>query len=862
MLAQNAQAQPTVPAQLAFDCLQSVPNKPEPAAALVRSLKAFVQWQSTLAFLKDPPASYMLPPTDIAGGLDNISATATAGRFKSEYDFQLSVVKLIVTAHDGHFAYRPDVFKAFGFRNRLVSDLVSVSSDGRALPKLYHRSAVDGANETNSRASAITKINGVDAARFIEDQNLEFSSFQDPDSQWNSVFPSYANPSGVLTVAASLAYQGPNVTITYEDGTQTTEPSYAILRPGADFAGVHGGEDYYARFCTPAGAPGPNSTGDTTGNATSSTSSPASTPARTSRAAPLPTIPGYPYPIIRDGGANTTSGYFLNGTGYDDVAVLAVSAFAPPGDVGSIEYLSDFQSTVSAFLAQAQAAGKTRLVIDVQANGGGFVIAGYELFAQLFPQVQRFQANNMRLSDSLVNMAKIIAAIPANFTPSTDAERAALAALGGSVITGNLVPGTVFTPDGRPFGSEDQLLAPVSLKGDLFTAYAQAPLNQPDAQFNLTGTGSRADAPPAVFAPENIVLLTDGTCGSTCTLFAYLMILQMNVRTVVVGGRPQTGVMQSIAGVEGAQVFPLTAISQAAAAALVLAPAGRQAELRAGDLGALAAGYALRRLTSADNPGAVNGKNAFAATDSQTPLQFLYQPANCRLFFTAPMLRSPARTWQQTVDATWTDPARFCVEGSVVAADQTAAPGVDPLFRLAVGARSGALGQAGAATSAAPTRVPSTPRIGHTAPGPESGSDRDVRLQVVCGWVILERARDSLGGGWLPSGDGTGQCPGGAGRFHGHSVPTGDCRPRRPTSPRHTSATSGSALGRRPEAARTRARPHRRLTSDSSGRQDVRELPRGAAAELFRVTTAGEDGAPAASLPLRIRSPPGTAAAR
>lgn len=123
---------------MAFDCLQSVPNKPDPAVAMIKSLKAFVQWQSTLAFLKDPPPSYMLPATDIEGGLSNISSTAAAGGFKSEYDFQLSVVKLITSAHDGHFAYRPDVFKAFGFRNNMASDIVSVSKDGKAVPKLYH----------------------------------------------------------------------------------------------------------------------------------------------------------------------------------------------------------------------------------------------------------------------------------------------------------------------------------------------------------------------------------------------------------------------------------------------------------------------------------------------------------------------------------------------------------------------------------------------------------------------------------------------------------------------------------------------------------------------------------------------------
>ena len=80
----------------------------------------------------------MLPPTDIEGGLDTLSATAAAGGFASEYDFQLGIITLFATAHDGHFGYRPDVFKAFGFRNTLASDIVSVSQDGKAVPKLYH----------------------------------------------------------------------------------------------------------------------------------------------------------------------------------------------------------------------------------------------------------------------------------------------------------------------------------------------------------------------------------------------------------------------------------------------------------------------------------------------------------------------------------------------------------------------------------------------------------------------------------------------------------------------------------------------------------------------------------------------------
>ena len=248
----------------------------------------------------------------------------------------------------------------------------------------------------------------------------------------------------------------------------------------------------------------------------------------------------------------------------------------------------------------------------------------------------------------------------------------------------NLLPGGVYTPAGTNFTSVDEILSPVTLQGDRFTAFQQTPLNQTSAEFNLTGTGTRSNPPPAVFAPENVVLLTDGTCGSTCTLFAYLLIAQRNVKTVTVGGRPQKGPMQAIAGVEGAQVFPMSSISNAAAAIISLSDPVKQGEVNGSDLAVLAEGYAVRRSTA----GSVNGKNAFSPNDAHTPLQFLYLPANCRFFYTKDMIFGPTSVWERAVDATWTNPARFCVEGSRMTVNATGVE--DPLFRQALRENAGA----------------------------------------------------------------------------------------------------------------------------------------------------------------------------
>lgn len=225
---------------------------------------------------------------------------------------------------------------------------------------------------------AITKINGRDAATVLELLNLKYSGFQDPDSQWNSQFQRYASPDALPIMAASLFFQGASITLTYDNGQERTENSIAAVRPMVDFEGVNSGEDFYNRFCTPDPLP------DAAVTAVEADSPTATVPSTsTSLTAPEPTISGYPFPVIRDNGGNVTAGYFLNGTGYDDVAILSVSGFSPEGALDAITYLTNFQETVEKFLAQCKAQGKKRLIVDVTANGGGFVVAGYDLFAQV-----------------------------------------------------------------------------------------------------------------------------------------------------------------------------------------------------------------------------------------------------------------------------------------------------------------------------------------------------------------------------------------------------------------------------------------------------------------------------------------------
>ncbi|KAI8959426.1 hypothetical protein F5Y11DRAFT_368063 [Daldinia sp. FL1419] len=658
----------TFPGSLAYECLRSVPNRIQPAQQLIQSLKAFVDWQSTHAWLKNPPKSYGFPAVDVQGDLDEILQTVTQGGFESEYDFQAAIVKTLFAAHDGHFFYTPDVFGAFSFQNRLAQDIVSVSIDGTSLPKLYRLSALDAGS-----AAPIALINGDNATDFIVTLGSQFAGFQDSDAQWNSQFPTYANPTASTFWGSNNFYLGPEFAITYENGSVESADTTATLKRGVSFSGIATGNDFYETFCTPVA---PN------GVANEASTSPSRTKRSVGPRAPIPFAS--PRPIVRTE-ENTTMGFFLNGNGFDDVAVLAITAFEEDSD----DYLTSFQDTIQKFLAQCRSAKKQRLVIDLTSNGGGLIAAGFELFAQLFPGVNRFTANNMRLTNSLANISQILSTLsPEDQKNATDTF---------PKFFNNISPGGVSEPQGVKFNTVQDITAPVVLQNDRFTQYIGEPFTE------LTVDGDTTKSSPSPFKPENIVLLTDGACSSTCTTFSYLMLFQERVKTVSVGGRPQNTQMQSLGGVEGGQSLGMRDIAQSAFVALsVVKDRSQFNAFQQGDLGTLSQGYAILRAADIQNPGGVNLKNNFSPSDSKTPLQFLYEPANCRFFYTYDMLSTPQLVWQYAVDASWTDPARYCVPGSRAAVDGPRP--IDPAFAkddATKGGSGGGVGNGGNGASGA-----------------------------------------------------------------------------------------------------------------------------------------------------------------
>jgi hypothetical protein len=86
------------------------------------------------------------------------------------------------------------------------------------------------------------------------------------------------------------------------------------------------------------------------------------------------------------------------------------------------------------------------------------------------------------------------------------------------------------------FASPQAMYGPFQFYGDNFTAELRLNLSDPtqSSSFNgivVSGYGARANIAPQPFTPDNIVMIMDGTCGSTCSIFAELMKTQAGVRS-------------------------------------------------------------------------------------------------------------------------------------------------------------------------------------------------------------------------------------------------------------------------------------------------------------------------------------------
>ncbi|KIW23025.1 uncharacterized protein PV07_11257 [Cladophialophora immunda] len=665
---QPGATQVVIAAELAYECMRSVPNYQEPAIRLLNSLRTFLEFQSNKEYLLNPPSGYLFPSLDFDGEFDTIQKKVEAGAYESEYDMQVDITALLTSARDGHLSWNGDLMNSFTFSR--TTGLAAVSSDGEEIPQVYSQDdllAADGDTgklgpATGYAPSPVTSIDGVDVVTFLLTQSM-VTRFQDPDALWNLLFPTLANKWSPLFQVPTY-YPGPSTNITFANGTTFQYPNVAIVNVPLD--GIQTGDDAYSSFCP--GAFETQTVSDTTAASSATSTSSSQAPATTDAPPASPTIPGFPYPVIKHS-AGSVAGYYLNDTGLTDVAVLQILEFQSQTD-NSQEYEREFQSVVEKFLDASVQTGKRKLVIDLQGNGGGYIDLGTDTFAQLFPSIAPNSKSNLRdhLGFWILGNAASEAVTAAKKTSDVSDEQL------DEYVYSPMSYQSVVSYQFYDFPDFETYYGPYPAYSGNWSAFFQNNYTDPSSSdfegqgIIITGTNNRTGHRQP-FAAQDIVVLTDGYCASTCTVFSEYLKSFANVQFIAVGGRPQTGPMQAVGGVKGSQVFEFDAMVPNWVD-LFNSPNNTFLGLANGTIWENFTYEPVLREMGYSG-GGVNGRNHFRIGDqTNTPLQFVYEAADCRVWWTREMLYDPTFLWSRVATIAFQERkgtqfnSKYCVTNS------------------------------------------------------------------------------------------------------------------------------------------------------------------------------------------------------
>ncbi|KAF2132542.1 hypothetical protein P153DRAFT_166525 [Dothidotthia symphoricarpi CBS 119687] len=638
----------------AYNCLISVPFNDAVASRFLKYWNETIQFQSTLAYVKDPPQGYQQPASDVQAGLAQIQQRIDDGSYKNQYDFEADFQLLTYGLHDGHVSLTAGALSAFSFASPY--EIASVSIDGVQAPRIYITDDIIQSQNEAWTPSPITTIDGIETVEFLTKYAaLNSWGYVEPHAEWNSLMshPTLDIQGGLTTFAgAGTFYPGENLTFTFENGTEPLETVWiAIYNELANYTGpLTTGGDFYNYFVLgllpesfdPTKVVPPSFSGDLTEAPTNWTSD-------SYGAFPdNPSVAQSDLGVLRGG---LVTGYF-----YEDIStgVLSLPSFdAIPDTIGN------YSDAVTEFINNASAAGLERIVIDLQRNSGGATLLAYTTFKSFFPDLMPFGGSRRRSFE----LANVLGSTVSDYWTSLDENNPDDSIFKDELAADEWVITTrINAATGRNFTNWTEYQGPINDHGDTFSLTERY-----DLANEIFDTAAFDQWIPTMYLPnktewgvqerswnpEQIVLLTDGLCASACSLFVEMMT-HAGAKTIVAGGRPTTGPMQAASGNRGAALYSAFDLDDDFTFARSLdepvTPATNATipEIRDPGMYIKYASFNLRDQIRANET---------------SPLQFKYEAADCRIYYTLANLYNITRLWYDAVDAAFTTPS-LCVQGS------------------------------------------------------------------------------------------------------------------------------------------------------------------------------------------------------
>lgn len=521
--------------------------------------------------------------------------------------------------------------------------------------------------------SAVVEINGVDTTTFLETfaKQQAFGGIE-PNADWNSLMSSaVSDVQEILSVfeGSAIFYPGENITFTFENGTVEQDlpwlAQFSIFADPDDSPRIQTGQQFYDWFVL--GIDSTPSADDYSGSDAASATA-AATAATTTTAASAsattdttdsgdsddtdssnswPSLAFPPNPIVAQpnlGGTNggVVTGYILN----DNVTgILSIPSF-----VSNSENAVSFTTTVQDFVARVKAANCARVIIDVQRNTGGDDLLATDTFKEFFPTIDPFGASRLRAQATVDALGNTFTNYYDNTDPAQmDPPYEVLSARDWTATDYlNAATGQNFTSFGEFFGPNPD-------HGDLFTTVQRENLSsviydEGAEGIVIFGYGNRTSKAAPPFAAKDVIILSDAFCSSACGRFVEKMHHEGGARTIVVGGRPMLGPMQTVGGSRGAEQYDASSLDadidqaiQFNASVASSLPTGRDDV----DFIYTYAGFNLKDAIRRETP-------------TGPPLQFTYEAADCRIFYTNQTIYNYINLWNYVVDALYRNPS-LCI---------------------------------------------------------------------------------------------------------------------------------------------------------------------------------------------------------
>ncbi|EOA84180.1 hypothetical protein ACJQWK_01264 [Exserohilum turcicum] len=657
---------PAVDAELAIACLKSVPLYSTDASRTVDEIKKMVEFQSTLAYLKDPPKGYPNPAVDILGELDTLKGNVESGRYDNEYDFEADIAALLGKAYDGHLGWNGMAFAgSFLWRRSSNIALISASTNGSDIPQIW---ALKDFNNTNGayEPSPVTQINGKDAVEFLKEE-ADTVAYHDPDTRYNAMFFMPASENyGYFT--NPRFYPGASTNITYRNGTTDQYRNLARVIDPDKWYNIGDGESFYEAMCIPTVSTGNGVKKRDMNDPPLQLKNPRDLDFESAASQQKGSVPlFYPEPtIVHSRETVPLAGYFIN-TSVGEIGVLVAQTFNTP----DVESAQEFQQVIQEYIAQAQSRGVEKHIIDIRGNPGGKVLSGYDMYLQFFPaQVPQTQSRYRGHRASELFGESI-----SSFEEIT---------LGnGQLFTSPFSNDAYVSADLEPFQDWKAMYPPLRFKNDKFTSLLKYNLSDPDTTSNeqlavgitVTGYMDRSNFTQAPFRPQDLVILSDGICASTCSIFLELMVQQSGVRSLAIGGRPQLGPMVPVGGTKGTLVLP-SVYMEALSLYVAVQFADDRAQIREW------ATFLPQQAPIAVLDAAVNFQDNIRAglESAGVPTQFINDTASCRVWYEPQDYLNVTRLWDKAASVAFGGDRgnlneRACVAGSVTSREQQTGKG-------------------------------------------------------------------------------------------------------------------------------------------------------------------------------------------